>query len=193
MPDRRKAFEALIPTEPTEAQAPPRLSRAQQYEGGAEDPRAPACAQAQVAHRLAPAATLKQRSDFKRLKSAPKWVARSFVLHGAPRSMALKEHAGARFGFTVSRHAVSREAGQARGRGHAVLRNRARRRLKEAVRLVAHTHARDDYDYMVIARHEALVQKFQAMVGDLRLALDKVNRAEPAAPSVHGGRRSKRR
>lgn len=83
----------------------------------------------------------------------------------------------ARFGFVVASKAL-RERGEGAGakRPGAVLRNRARRRLKEAVRLVASTHALANYDYVVVGRYEALHQCFSDLLEELQLAFGKVNR-----------------
>ncbi len=112
------------------------------------------------------------------------------MLHGARRAeqAGAPEDAGPRFGFTVSRHALTGEAGKARGRGHAVLRNRARRRLKEAVRLLARTHAHEEYDYVVIARRAALVQDFGTLLEDMKQAFAKVNRHGPVAGKLRQGK-----
>lgn len=120
--------------------------------------------------------TLKRRSEFDGLRSGRKWVASSFILQGAPR----REEAagpGPRFGFVVASKAL-RESGAAKGaeRPGAVMRNRSRRRLKEAVRLVAETHARPDFDYVLIGRRDSLHQCFADLLEELQLAFGKVNR-----------------
>ena len=84
--------------------------------------------------------------------------------------------AAPRFGFTVTKRL-----------GSAVVRNRARRRLKEAVRLVAPDHARAGFDYVVIGRSGALERRFDDIVRELRSALtnihDSQRRREPAERS----------
>lgn len=64
-----------------------------------------------------------------------------------------------RFGFTATKRL-----------GGAVLRNRARRRLKEAVRKLAGKLASPGYDYVVIARQGALTRQFEDLQEDLRKA-----------------------
>ncbi len=118
--------------------------------------------------------TLKDRREFVRLKSGRRWVTPAFVLQAAPRAQDC-EISGPRFGFTVSRHAVAQEGPQGRKRGGAVRRNRARRRLKEAVRRVAPVDARPDYDYVVIGRAAALDRDFEALLRDLQQAFQKVH------------------
>jgi ribonuclease P protein component len=74
----------------------------------------------------------------------------------------------ARFGFTVVR-AV----------GGAVERNRIRRRLKAAVKSVQVSHARPDFDYVVVALRPALDAKFEALVRELARGLDRLHRPLP--------------
>lgn len=71
----------------------------------------------------------------------------------------------ARFGFTATKRL-----------GPAVTRNRARRRLKELVRLVASSHVRPGYDYVVIARHGALTQTFDHVQKELCQALEGIHK-----------------
>ena len=75
----------------------------------------------------------------------------------------------ARFGFTVTKRL-----------GNAVIRNRARRRLKETARLVAGAHARPGYDYVVIARQGALTRSFTQLQKDLCSALEGVHKEQSA-------------
>ena len=77
----------------------------------------------------------------------------------------------ARFGFTVTKRL-----------GKAVVRNRARRRLKEAVRLVAPELAQAGFDYVLIGRQGALDEAFGVILEELRTALRKIHhRGEAAA------------
>ncbi|ACB96886.1 ribonuclease P protein component [Beijerinckia indica] len=81
----------------------------------------------------------------------------------------------ARFGFTVTRKT-----------GHAVQRNRIRRRLKEALRHLADTladpsadlPAKPGHDYVIIARPAALAMPFCDLQATLRQALIKVDKAK---------------
>ena len=74
-----------------------------------------------------------------------------------------------RFGFTATKRL-----------GSAVTRNRARRRLKESVRLAASAHVRPGYDYVIIARHGALTQTFDYIQEELCKALEGIHRQKPA-------------
>lgn len=73
----------------------------------------------------------------------------------------------ARFGFTATKRL-----------GGAALRNRARRRLKETVRILAGELARPGYDYVVIARRGALTRSFEDLQKDLRRAFQGVHREQ---------------
>ncbi len=61
-----------------------------------------------------------------------------------------------RFGFTVTKQI-----------GNAVVRNRIRRRLREAVRL-AESGAESSTDYVVVGRRAALTLQFERLITDLR-------------------------
>jgi ribonuclease P protein component len=128
--------------------------------------------------------TLKRRSEFDRLRKGRKWVATSFILQGAPRGEN-RTGGGPRFGFVVASKAL-RESGAGKGahRPGAVMRNRARRRLKEAVRLVAPEDALTDFDYVIIARRESLHQRFTDLLEELQLAFGKVNRPPRAGDGM---------
>lgn len=82
----------------------------------------------------------------------------------------------ARVGFTASRKI-----------GTAVARNRARRRLRAAVRRVMPAHASPEYDFVVIARAGTLTRPFSSLVSDLEEALRRVGAYRggdrPPAPS----------
>ncbi|MEJ2118165.1 MAG: ribonuclease P protein component [Alphaproteobacteria bacterium] len=123
--------------------------------------------------------TLKTRAEFLSVKDGSKWAARSFVLQAKLRGNS--DDAGhARFGFTAASRALGpkNEGGgkHPAKRVGAVVRNRAKRRLREAVRLLAQVHARPGYDYVIIARREVLHQRFADLLEDLQNAFGKVHR-----------------
>ena len=68
-----------------------------------------------------------------------------------------------RVGFTASKRV-----------GGAIARNRAKRRLREAVARVMPGHAKPGYDYVVIARAATLHRKFDDLLQDLETALARV-------------------
>lgn len=107
-----------------------------------------------------PFGRLKKRAEYLRLRKGRSWRSGSLVLQARRQNeMGVPNDEPARFGFTATRRI-----------GTAVARNRARRRLKETVRRVAITHARPGYDYVVIARREALTRSFANMQKDLQEA-----------------------
>lgn len=106
---------------------------------------------------------LKTRAEFLHVREGVRFAAPSLVLQARARGDA---GPGARFGFTATKQL-----------GGAVLRNRARRRLKEAVRLVGPIHAREGYDYVLIARSGTVQRRFTELTKDLERALTKVHQA----------------
>ena len=78
------------------------------------------------------------------------------VLQALPR----KDHGPARLGFTVTKKI-----------GNAVIRNRTRRRLKEAARLVLDEHPMSGFDLVLIGREATRKRSFVALQDDLRRAL----------------------
>ncbi len=93
--------------------------------------------------------------------------ARAFILQGIRQPATAQDTEPAalqpRFGFTVSKRC-----------GRAVDRNRIRRRLKEALRLLSPLPARGGYDYVIVARPEARSMSFGALQSELARALGKV-------------------
>jgi ribonuclease P protein component len=58
----------------------------------------------------------------------------------------------------------------------AVYRNRIKRRLKEAARLGGLKNGRNGYDYIVIARHDALTEPFESLIATMDEAIRQANR-----------------
>lgn len=109
-------------------------------------------------------ARLPNRSDFLRVAAGKRrWAAPGLVLQVAPRPADARtgDH-DVRVGFTATRKI-----------GNAVTRNRARRRLRAAVRDVIASSARADLDYVVIARAATAGRPYDKLVGDLATALQK--------------------
>ena len=88
----------------------------------------------------------------------------------------------ARFGFTVTKKT-----------GNAVLRNRIRRRLREAVRALPPDAAPPGTDVVLIANAHAARQRFDELVGDLRNALAQARGGGVAKRRVGGQKRRDRR
>ena len=104
---------------------------------------------------------LKKRADFLRAASRGKKAAiGGVVLQALPRD----DEKPARLGFTVTKKV-----------GNAVIRNRTRRRLKEAVRLLLAKHPVTGFDLVLIGRDSTRKRNFIALQGDIRRALDKTS------------------
>ena len=103
---------------------------------------------------------LKRRSDFLRTAAARKKAALpGLVLQVAHQA----EAAAPRIGFTASRKV-----------GNSVMRNRARRRLREAAASLMPLHAKPGRDYVLIARMETAARPWTLLLGDLEAALRRV-------------------
>lgn len=105
---------------------------------------------------------LTKRADFLAAARARRVSRPAFTLQWRKRD----DDDGKRVGFTCSKKV-----------GNAVARNRAKRRLREAARLVLPTAGRDGFDYVLIGRKDVTAaQDFDALCADLRDALSEVHR-----------------
>lgn len=104
-----------------------------------------------------------ERSDFQHLtKFGKKYFAQSLVVQAAPCRDQGQER-GSKLGITASRKV-----------GNAVMRNRAKRRLRAASDAVMSGQVRLDWDYVLVARTETISRPWLDLVADLRLALGKL-------------------
>jgi len=106
---------------------------------------------------------LRRRPEFLRAARARRQVTAGMIVQGRRRDESEAE--GIRVGFTCSKKV-----------GNAVARNRAKRRLREAARLVLPAHGHDGWDYVLIGRPEATATRpFPDLQDDLRFALAKIH------------------
>ena len=104
--------------------------------------------------------TIKKRADFLRAARAQYKPARGVVLQARNRN----DESGFRVGYTVTKKV-----------GNAVIRNRVRRRLREAARIELTQAARPGFDYVLIGRKATIDRDFKSLCGDLAYALGKVH------------------
>jgi ribonuclease P protein component len=104
---------------------------------------------------------LRQRADFLAVANGARVNATAFTLQSRCRD----DLGPIRLGFTVTRK-----------NGNAPERNRIRRRLREAVRRIDAVAMRPHHDYVLVGRRAALTADFNAMIEDLRSALQRLDR-----------------
>jgi ribonuclease P protein component len=103
---------------------------------------------------------LKRRAEFLRAaakgrKAAMPGVVLQALAHDEPASPS-------RLGFTVTKRV-----------GNSVVRNRVRRRLREAARLVLTARPIDGYDLVLIGREGTVARPFPDLLADVERALDR--------------------
>ena len=166
--------ETDLPTIAARPQAAARFSRAYGDEGRTEGAGAAQSQGAQAPVGLTRSLVtaierLKTRREFLYVRDGTRYAAPSLVLQARPRATGAEDDPNiARFGFTATKTL-----------GSAVIRNRARRRLKEAVRLAAPAHALAGYDYVLIAREGTVQRPFTALIKDLDRAFAKAHAPSP--------------
>ena len=99
---------------------------------------------------------LKKRAEFLACAQAPALARGAVLVQARPRD----EEPFIRAGFTATRRI-----------GGAVERNRAKRRLREAARLLLPAHGRPGFDYVFIARGGATTRPWARLLDDVKSAL----------------------
>ena len=107
---------------------------------------------------------LRQRADFLAVANGARITSSAFTLQSRRR----EDLGPTRVGFTVTKK-----------NGNAPERNRIRRRLREAVRLLDAMAMRPHHDYVLVGRRAALTCDFSTMLDDLRSALQLLDRQGP--------------
>ncbi|MCB2140218.1 MAG: ribonuclease P protein component [Rhodobacteraceae bacterium] len=113
-------------------------------------------------------AVLSRRADFLRAAQARRQGTPSFLLQARRRRDGEPGGDSLRVGFTCSKKV-----------GNAVARNRAKRRLREAARMILPVHGRPGWDYVLVGRRDGTASRdFQLLLGDLVRALAQVHGKE---------------
>lgn len=165
--------ETDLPTEQTRAQAPPRIPCADGHQRRPQGhcrktrtrPQAPfSIAPAKTAQRAGKVERLKTRSAFRAAATGHRVSRQGFVLQALKTG---NDRRSPRFGFTVTKKI-----------GNAAVRNRIRRRLKEAVRLAGVERGEADTDYVLIGRRAALSLEFDRLITDLMTGMSAVSKRD---------------
>ena len=134
---------------------------------------------------------LTRRADFLAAAKGRRFHSHSFSLQATPRKKAaaplgseadepakntpmaapMDAACAPRFGLTVTKRL-----------GGAVVRNRIRRRLREALRLATALPARPCHDYVIVARPAALEQSFSALQDELQRAIAGIHASGGTVP-----------
>lgn len=121
--------------------------------------------------------TIKKSSEFQNInKKGQKFFASTLILltHPTPKShLQTDEKEFCRIGYTVAK-TVSKLA---------VERNLAKRRLREAVRKLVPGYAKNNFDYIVIARKEILDENFEKILSDLKFCITRIHRPKSTSPN----------
>jgi ribonuclease P protein component len=110
---------------------------------------------------------LTRRAEFQRTARGRRAQLEAFALQ-ANRRLESPALVGPRVGFTVTKKI-----------GNAVVRNRIRRRLREALRRISCLEALPDHDYVLMARLPALTMDFEALVGEIDRGFRQLRRDRP--------------
>lgn len=117
--------------------------------------------------------SIRKRADFLAAARAAYSAQRGLVLQARARGDAQ----GHRVGFTVTKKV-----------GNAVVRNRVKRRLREAARIELADTARPGFDYVVIGRKATIDRNFERLRDDLAKALRKVHMETNRREGAQSGR-----
>ncbi|MGI9513654.1 MAG: ribonuclease P protein component [Anderseniella sp.] len=120
---------------------------------------------------------LKRRQDFLAAAAARVCARKGCVVQARVRD----DDGAARIGFTVTRKL-----------GNAVVRNRIKRRLREAVRVASGLDLRRGHDYVFIGRAATLAQDFRDLTGDIVFATQRLNDGKGDPPRSRGRTRDGR-
>ncbi|MDE1173062.1 MAG: ribonuclease P protein component [Parvibaculaceae bacterium] len=110
---------------------------------------------------------LKHRREFLAAARGQKWATDGLVLQSRARA----DENDPRFGLTVTRKV-----------GNAVVRNRARRRLRAVAQSLLPELGRKGFDYVLIGRAGTLYRPWDALLADFTSAIEHIHKPRSARP-----------
>ncbi len=108
---------------------------------------------------------LKVRADFLAAAKAAYQARGAVVIQARKRG---EDESSMRVGFTATKKV-----------GNAVVRNRAKRRLREAAQLLLPVHGLAGHDYVFVARAGTGEREWQGLLDDVKAALIRLSRPKP--------------
>ena len=127
-----------------------------------------------------PIGRLTRRADFVRAGKGRRWHGKAVSLQAARRDEDEEASTGPRCGFTLTKRV-----------GCAVIRNRARRRLKEAVRLASDLPVEAAHDYVFVGRLEAIRMPFDDLKRELTRAVAGIHAGGSRGAGGSGSRKNR--
>lgn len=148
-----------VSAEPARAQTPPRVPRAHGHQERPEGAVAPPGQGPQAPVGLIqPLGKLRKRAEFQYVAKGERKGRTTLAVQARRRTP--PDLAAPRVGFTATKKI-----------GNSVVRNRARRRLREAARQLVPLHGKTGVDYVFLARDTTAVAPWQALLDDMKDAL----------------------
>jgi ribonuclease P protein component len=116
---------------------------------------------------------LRKRRQFLHVAQGAKASGRYVSLQARPSEESLSQQCLARYGLTASKKV-----------GNAVLRNRARRRLRSAMLQLLAVHGRPGFDYVAVARTASVTADWPALLDDLTALFVRLSSVSAASKST---------
>jgi ribonuclease P protein component len=129
-------------------------------------------------HKISKLGVLKKRAEFLYVREGAYRAQGGIVIQ----MRANPTHEGLRVGFTATKKI-----------GNAVIRNRAKRRLRELARALLPEHGLPGHDYVFIARDSTVGREWSALLDDTKKALITLCKRNGAKPRINADVKQKKK